>query len=210
MASAFSSQYLKFLPRRLPQNATFSRSFISSPAPNTFTWSQATQRTSALVSRTSRQQHRSFVIPRPSKPSQPQQSSSQTPSTATTTVSASDAKTSSAGAAPEPLEKLRVETQPHYSLHFTCVPCGHRSAHKISKQGYHHGSVLITCSECKNRHVISDHLGIFGDRKVTVEDLARERGRSFKKGVLGENGDIEYWDDDAVPGEPIPLVDGQK
>ncbi|KAI6378416.1 hypothetical protein MCOR25_002283 [Pyricularia grisea] len=207
MASAFSSQYLKFLSRRLPQNATFTQSFTSSTASNTFTWSQATQRTSALASRVSRQQHRTFVIPRPNKPSQPQQSSSQTPPT---TVSSTDAKTSSAGAAPEPSEKLRVETQPHYSLHFTCVPCGHRSAHKISKQGYHHGSVLITCSECKNRHVISDHLGIFGDRKITVEDLMRERGRSFKKGVLGENGDIEYWDDDAVPGEPTPVVDAQK
>ncbi|TLS31084.1 hypothetical protein PpBr36_03749 [Pyricularia pennisetigena] len=206
MASALSSQYLRFLPRRLPQNATFSRRFTSSPAPKTLTWSQATQSTSALMSRPSRQQHRSFVIPRPNKPSQPQQSSSQTPPA---TVSSADAKTS-AGAAPERSERLRVETQPHYSLHFTCVPCGHRSAHKISKQGYHHGSVLITCSECKNRHVISDHLGIFGDRKVTVEDLMRERGHSFKKGVLGENGDIEYWHDDAVPGEFTPAADGQK
>jgi hypothetical protein len=50
--------------------------------------------------------------------------------------------------------------QPAYDLTFTCKPCGTRSTHRISKQGYHHGSVLITCSECKNRHIISDHLKV--------------------------------------------------
>lgn len=47
---------------------------------------------------------------------------------------------------------------PSYQLTFTCKPCSTRSSHKISKQGYHKGSVLITCPECRNRHVISDHL----------------------------------------------------
>jgi DNL zinc finger len=50
--------------------------------------------------------------------------------------------------------------QPAYEMTFTCKPCGIRSSHRISKQGYHHGSVLITCPECKNRHIISDHLGV--------------------------------------------------
>lgn len=62
----------------------------------------------------------------------------------------------------------------------------------MSKQGYHHGSVLITCPGCSNRHVISDHLNIFGDKKVTVEDLLREKGQGITKGVLDENGDIEF------------------
>lgn len=75
------------------------------------------------------------------------------------------------------------------------MPCGTRSAHNISKQGYHHGSVLITCPSCRNRHVISDHLKIFGDRKVTVEDLMREKGVLVKRGTLGEDGDIEFWED---------------
>lgn len=74
------------------------------------------------------------------------------------------------------------------------------STHNISKQGYHHGSVLVTCPECRNRHVISDHLGIFGDRKMTIEDLMREKGQLVKKGALGEDGDIEFWEDD-VPAE---------
>ncbi|KAG5980409.1 hypothetical protein E4U55_004058 [Claviceps digitariae] len=81
----------------------------------------------------------------------------------------------------------------YYQLSFTCIPCRHRSHHNVSKQGYHKGSTLITCPGCRNRHVISDHLNIFGDRKITVEDLMRERGRLVKRGSLGEDGDIEFW-----------------
>lgn len=92
----------------------------------------------------------------------------------------------------------------YYQLSFTCVPCGHRSHHNISKQGYHTGSVLITCPGCRNRHVISDHLEIFGDRKITVEDLMRERGRLVKRGSLGEDGDVEFW-----PDEPPEQVLGE-
>lgn len=85
---------------------------------------------------------------------------------------------------------------PSYELTFTCIPCGGRSAHNVSKQGYHHGSVLITCPSCRNRHVISDHLGIFTKGgKVTVEDLLREKGRLVKRGTLGEDGDLEFWED---------------
>lgn len=50
--------------------------------------------------------------------------------------------------------------KPEYQLTFTCDPCGTRSTHKVSKQGYHHGSVLIQCPQCKNRHVMSDHLNV--------------------------------------------------
>jgi protein import protein ZIM17 len=91
----------------------------------------------------------------------------------------------------------------YYQLSFTCVPCGHRSHHNVSKQGYHTGSTLITCPECRNRHIISDHLGIFVDldpkkgRGITVEDIVREKGQLVKKGTLGEDGNIEFWPDDA-------------
>ncbi|TQV95647.1 DNL zinc finger domain-containing protein [Cordyceps javanica] len=100
-----------------------------------------------------------------------------------------DAPTSE-GARPE------AKNPAYYQLSFTCVPCGHRSHHNVSKQGYHAGSVLITCPSCRNRHVISDHLNIFGDRKLTVEDLMREKGRLVKRGSLGEDGDIEFWPDE--------------
>ncbi|KAH7163111.1 DNL zinc finger-domain-containing protein [Dactylonectria estremocensis] len=94
-------------------------------------------------------------------------------------------------------EGSRPEAKPeYYQLSFTCVPCGYRSHHNVSKQGYHHGSTLITCPECRNRHVISDHLDIFGDRKVTIEDIMREKGQLVKRGSLGEDGDIEFWPDE--------------
>ncbi|PNP47402.1 hypothetical protein TGAMA5MH_01219 [Trichoderma gamsii] len=97
-----------------------------------------------------------------------------------------------------------------YQLSFTCVPCGHRSHHNVSKQGYHRGSTLITCPSCRNRHVISDHLNIFGDRKITVEDLMREKGQLVKRGSLGEDGDIEFWPDEGIPEELADITGKDK
>lgn len=98
--------------------------------------------------------------------------------------------------------------QPTYELTFTCVPCGSRSAHNVSKQGYHHGSVLITCPSCRNRHVISDHLNIFGNRSLTVEDLMRDKGRLVKRGTLGEDGDVEFWEDGSTTSRGERQSDG--
>lgn len=92
----------------------------------------------------------------------------------------------------------RKQLEPHYRLTFTCVPCTERSTHIVSKQGYHKGSVLITCPSCRNRHVISDNLNIFGDRKINVEELLREKGQLVKRGTLGEDGDIEFWEDTPI------------
>lgn len=64
---------------------------------------------------------------------------------------------------PDPATQPQSEPRPDvpsYELTFTCVPCSTRSSHKITKQGYHFGSVLITCPDCRNRHVISDHLKV--------------------------------------------------
>lgn len=96
----------------------------------------------------------------------------------------------------ESKHKIPVKPESYY-LQFTCRPCGERSSHNISKQGYHHGSVLVTCPECKNRHVISDHLNIFGDRKVTIEQLVQEQGGIVRKGTLDDDGDIEFWSEHA-------------
>jgi protein import protein ZIM17 len=84
---------------------------------------------------------------------------------------------------------------PSYELTFTCKPCLKRSTHRISKQGYHRGSVLITCPQCKNRHVISDHLQMFSDQRLTIEDILKEKGEVLKKGSMNLEGDIEFWDD---------------
>ena len=85
------------------------------------------------------------------------------------------------------------ESLPGYEISLTCKPCRHRSTHKISKQGYHHGTVLITCPDCKNRHVISDHLKIFADQSFTIEDIMRKKGNKVTRGSL--DGNVEYWDD---------------
>ncbi|KAK0624752.1 DNL zinc finger-domain-containing protein [Bombardia bombarda] len=101
-----------------------------------------------------------------------------------------------------PSRPLNKQEEPHYEMTFTCVPCGERSAHNVTKQGYHHGSVLITCPGCRVRHVISDHLKIFGDRKLTVEDILRERGQLVKKGTLSEEDDLEFWEDGTATVRP--------
>lgn len=101
---------------------------------------------------------------------------------------------------------------PAYHLSFTCKPCLHRSTHRITKQGYHHGTVLVTCPSCKNRHVIADHLKVFLDTSKTLEDILKEKleaGEDFskllKKGKLGirpgalvgneGEEDLEFWED---------------
>lgn len=53
--------------------------------------------------------------------------------------------------------------------------------------------MLITCPDCKARHVISDHLKIFADKSFTIEDLMRQKGHIVRKGSL--EGDVEIWDD---------------
>ncbi|KAB5580189.1 DNL zinc finger-domain-containing protein [Coniochaeta sp. 2T2.1] len=136
-----------------------------------------------------RQKH---TIPRPPS-SQPRPSPTPSepnglPNSATSSSSSSSSSSSETTSSDSPRSP-----PPQYELTFTCVPCDTRSTHKVSKQGYHHGSVLIACPSCKNRHVISDHLKIFGDRRITVEDLLREKGQLVKKGAL--DGDIEFWDD---------------
>jgi mitochondrial protein import protein ZIM17 len=91
--------------------------------------------------------------------------------------------------------KRRAE-EPAYRITFTCNPCKQRSSHQISKHGYHKGTVLIQCPHCSNRHIISDHLGIFMDNKGTVEDILAKQGRKVTKGHL--DGGLEVWDDGTV------------
>ena len=108
----------------------------------------------------------------------------------------------------EPPRDLR----PAYQLTFTCKPCGARSSHRVTKQGYHKGTVLITCPDCKNRHVITDHLKVFMDQASSFEDILQRKlpsGRPLtdllKKGQLGIRSgsmvgnegeeDVEFWED---------------
>lgn len=69
-----------------------------------------------------------------------------------------------------PSSKSRREEQPSYEMTFTCRACTERSSHRMSKQGYHHGTILITCPGCKNRHLISDHLKVNSSPFHSKED----------------------------------------
>ncbi|KAG4302355.1 hypothetical protein PCK1_001337 [Pneumocystis canis] len=55
----------------------------------------------------------------------------------------------------------------------------------MTKQAYCNGTVIIQCPYCKNRHLISDHLKIFSDKSITIEDIMKEKGeevcRSYGK-----------------------------
>ena len=90
----------------------------------------------------------------------------------------------------------RAEQEPAYELTFTCKPCQHRSAHRISKQGYHKGSVLITCPDCKNRHVISDHLMVRCG--VSLPLTSRQRtatpyvGKGASRHVRSDEIDVDF------------------
>lgn len=90
----------------------------------------------------------------------------------------------------------RRQEEEAYQVTFTCKPCGERSSHRMSKQGYHRGTVLIQCPSCKNRHVMSDHLGIFFDKGTTLEDLLNEKGQTLQHGRT--DGDLEFWEDGTV------------
>lgn len=98
----------------------------------------------------------------------------------------------------------RKAQEPAYELTFTCQKCSERSSHRITKQAYHFGTTLITCPGCKNRHLISDHLKIFSDKGITLEDIMKEKGQLLKKGSLNADGDIEFYDDASAtdPAQP--------
>lgn len=88
---------------------------------------------------------------------------------------------------------------PSYAMVFTCKKCENRSAHRISKQGYHHGTVIVTCPGCKNKHLMSDHLKIFSDDNITLEDILAKKGERLKKQrvtVTGGGDGLEFWDED--------------
>jgi protein import protein ZIM17 len=53
----------------------------------------------------------------------------------------------------------------------------------MSKQAYNTGVVIITCSGCKNKHLIADHLGWYDSQKSagTIEDIMREKGEGVER-----------------------------
>lgn len=68
--------------------------------------------------------------------------------------------------------------KPMLMIAFTCKRCDTRSSHTMSKQAYTKGTVLIQCPGCKNRHLIADHLKIFNDTNITIQDIMHSQGES--------------------------------
>ncbi|SCU96219.1 LAME_0F15390g1_1 [Lachancea meyersii CBS 8951] len=68
--------------------------------------------------------------------------------------------------------------KPAMMIAFTCKKCNTRSSHTMSKQAYTKGTVLIQCPGCKSRHLIADHLKIFSDSSITVQDILGAKGES--------------------------------
>lgn len=75
---------------------------------------------------------------------------------------------------------------------FTCKVCETRSARKISKIAYYHGSVLVRCPGCKNLHVLADHQGFFDDDGIDIEKILEERGEKVQRGILPAGSDDEH------------------
>ncbi|KAI5846976.1 DNL zinc finger domain-containing protein [Tricharina praecox] len=127
-----------------------------------------------------------------------------TASTAATTPTPSPSPTSTETSTETETEtETPKEAPPSYQLTFTCRPCRTRSTHAVSKQAYHRGSVLVQCPGCKNRHVITDHLKIFGEQQRTLEDILKEAGNGevLKRARMLDNGDIELLPPDEAVAE---------
>lgn len=63
-----------------------------------------------------------------------------------------------------------------YVLVFTCEPCGTRSAKRFSKRAFHEGIVIVKCPSCSKLHLIADHLGWFGQKGFSIEDVLQQKG----------------------------------
>ncbi|GMF53685.1 hypothetical protein B5S33_g1883 [[Candida] boidinii] len=78
--------------------------------------------------------------------------------------------------------QLKID-KPMLMIALTCKKCETRSTHAFSKQAYERGTVLITCPGCKNRHLIADHLKIFSDSRVTIQDILAAKGESTSTNI---------------------------
>lgn len=87
-----------------------------------------------------------------------------------------------ASSLPQESKTASVKTEtPQLMIAFTCKKCNTRSSHTMSKQAYTKGTVLIQCPGCKNRHLIADHLKIFNDENINIEDILKAKGENVSQ-----------------------------
>lgn len=70
--------------------------------------------------------------------------------------------------------------KPMLMLAFTCKKCDTRSSHVMSKQAYQQGTILVQCPGCKSRHLVADHLKIFSDNRIKLEDIMKAQGEQVR------------------------------
>lgn len=55
--------------------------------------------------------------------------------------------------------------------------------------------IIFVWVSCVLESCIADDTQIFSDKSITLEDILKEKGQLLKKGVLGSEGDVEFWQD---------------
>ncbi|KAF3090522.1 hypothetical protein TWF569_002350 [Orbilia oligospora] len=132
------------------------------------------------------------------------------PPSSSSSTSSSPSTPSDTSSPPSSTVSFPLAEKPSYELTFTCKKCSHRSSHKVTKQAYHKGTVLIQCPGCEVRHLIADHLKIFRDKPTTIEDIMKEQGEKIKKGIKYRDGDIEILPEEEVEEEPEVELKGDR
>lgn len=76
-------------------------------------------------------------------------------------------------------------------IQFTCNICEHINKKFMSKKSYTEGVVIIKCDDCKNNHLIADHMGWFDSQKSpgTIEDIMKAQGKEseVRRGCIGDS-----------------------
>ena len=95
---------------------------------------------------------------------------------------------SAASPAEEEEEKSGERASDFFQMFFTCGQCDTRQVKAIRKQSYETGTVLVQCAnaQCKAKHLIADHVGVFADRGTTLDTLAAAGDGAPVRRVLSE------------------------